>query len=118
MLNDPVFVEAARAFALRILQEASDSTLDRIRYAFQRCVSRSPDRVEAEAVELYYHSQVARIRAGEVDLGEVVSAAPPVPTGVDRDQLMAWTTVARVLLNLDRTISKRLGSLVNEKFTN
>ena len=106
LLNDPVFVEAARAFALHILQEAPDSTLDRIRYAFQRCVSRSPDPVEAEAVELYYHTQVARIRAGEVDLGEVVSATPPVPTGVDRDQLMAWTTVARVLLNLDRTISK------------
>ncbi len=106
LLNDPVFVEAARAFALSILQEAPDSTLDRIRYAFQRCVARYPDPAEAEAVGLYYHNQMARIRAGEVDLGKVVSASTSLPTGVDRHQLMAWTTVARVLLNLDRTISK------------
>ncbi len=106
LLNDPVFIEAAQAFALSILQKAPFSTLDRIRYAFQRCVSRYPDPAEAEAVELYYHKQMARIRAGEVDLGKVISVTTPLPPGVDSYQLMAWTTVARVLLNLDRTISK------------
>ena len=106
LLNDPVFVEAAQAFALGILQEAPRSTLDRIRYAFRRCVSRRPDPAEAQAVELYYDNQMARIRVGEVDAGKLISMMTPLPPEVDRDQLLAWTTVARVLLNLDRTISK------------
>ncbi len=106
LLNDPVFVEAARAFALNILKAAPTSISGRIRYAFQRCISRYPAPAEAEAVELYYHNQMARIRGGEVDLAKIISEMGAVPPGVDHKQLMAWTTVARVLLNLDGTISK------------
>jgi hypothetical protein len=30
----------------------------------------------------------------------------PVPEGVDRNALAAWTTLAQVILNLDETLSK------------
>ncbi|MFN9955045.1 MAG: DUF1553 domain-containing protein, partial [bacterium] len=43
-LNEPVFVEAARAFALRILAEGGADDAARIRHAFERCTGRAPRR--------------------------------------------------------------------------
>ena len=103
LLNDPVFVEAARGFALRILQDAPPSA--RIDYAFRRCLSRGPDRFESAAVRSYLEAQLKRIRTGGM-AGNQESEPDPVAEGVKREELMAWTAVARVLLNLDRTISR------------
>ena len=41
-LNEPLFVEAARALALRTLKEGGHTDQDRIAYAFRRCVARPP----------------------------------------------------------------------------
>ena len=42
-----------------------------------------------------------------LDLGAKDAANPPkLPEGATPTQLAAWTTVARVLLNLDETITK------------
>ncbi len=103
LLNDPVFVEAARGFALRILEDAPASA--RIDYAFRRCLSRAPDRFESAAVQSYLEAQLNRIRTGGMG-GNQESEPELVSEGVNREELMAWTAVARVLLNLDRTISK------------
>jgi len=43
LLNDPVFYEAARALAVRILTESSDNPQDRLDHAFRLCLARSPD---------------------------------------------------------------------------
>ena len=103
LLNDPVFVEAARGFALRILQDAPPSA--RIDYAFRRCLSRAPDRFESAAVRSYLEAQLKRIQTGGMT-GIQESEPELVSEGVNREELMAWTAVARVLLNLDRTISR------------
>ena len=103
LLNDPVFVEAARGFALRILQDAPES--ERIDYAFRRGLSRPPDRFESDQIRSYYKAQMERIRTGGLTPAQA-SEMGPVPVGVNREELLAWTAVARVLLNLDRTISK------------
>ena len=36
----------------------------------------------------------------------LAAAGGPVPDGVDRPSLAAWTTIASLILNLDETISK------------
>ena len=41
-LNEPLVVEAARALALRILDEGGTTDAERLTYAFRRCVSRPP----------------------------------------------------------------------------
>src|SRR5439155_346261 len=42
LLNDPVFLEAARGLARRILTEAGPDARDRIAYGFRLCVARRP----------------------------------------------------------------------------
>src|SRR5207253_10090601 len=40
LLNDPTYVEAARALAIRILQSGAATTDERLRFAFQRVLIR------------------------------------------------------------------------------
>jgi hypothetical protein len=105
VLNDEVFVEAAQGLARRILKEARPE--GRFDLAFQLCVSRPPTESEATAVRGFYEQQFKRFRDGSLKAELVaVSEAFPKPKDVDLNELAAWTTVARALLNLDETVTK------------
>ena len=100
LLNDPTFVEAARAFAARILEEAPAATEARLGYAFERAFSRQPTGEEVEVL--------ASLLARERDRFETEPAAArrllqvglaPTPSAVEPAELAAWTSVARALFN-------------------
>ena len=108
-LNEPVFVEAAQALALRTLREASSSDHDRAAFAFRLCTGRAPDQAETETVLELLRSREARIADGWVPAREVSvgdRALPELPQGTNPRQLAAWTIVSRVLLNMDETLTK------------
>ena len=85
LLNDPVYVEAARTLAARVVRECADTAVPaRIAYAFQLCLARPPSPVELAALERLHAQQ---------------SAAHPEPA-------TAWQAVATALLNLDEMITK------------
>ncbi|MEZ5401235.1 MAG: PSD1 and planctomycete cytochrome C domain-containing protein [Bryobacteraceae bacterium] len=97
-LNEPLFLEAARALAKKTLADGGASDAGRLTYAFRRCVSREPGQAESTALLKLLHSQEARFASGELKAAEFA--------GADSPKLAAWTAVARVLLNLDETITK------------
>jgi hypothetical protein len=109
-LNEPIFLECARALALRTLREGGGCDAERLRYAFRRCLSRPPGDREAAALMGLLDRQARHFSesgANPWDLAADDPAKPPeLPEGVTPPQLAAWTAVARVLLNLDETISK------------
>jgi mono/diheme cytochrome c family protein len=109
-LNEPLFMEAAKALALRVLQEGGASDPDRVTYAFRRCVSRPPTDAETTEILSLLQKQTAHLSEGWIpayDLGAVDLANPPtLPPGTTPVQLAAWTSVSRVLLNLDETITR------------
>jgi len=45
-LNEPIFIDCARALAARTLKEGGKNDVERLTYAFRLCVSRSPDNFE------------------------------------------------------------------------
>ncbi len=103
LLNDSVFVEAARALALRILAASGGDTAGRLREAFRLCLSREPDASELRHLQEYLAAQMAIFDS------EPESAAQFMPLsveGVDRVEAAAWTGVASVLLNLDEFITR------------
>jgi hypothetical protein len=110
LLNEPVFMEAAKALALRTLEKGGQSDAERVSYAFRRCVGRKPAKAETAELLSLLEKQRKRIAEGWVsalDLGMKDAANPPeLPEGVTPTQLAAWTTLSRVLLNLDETITK------------
>ena len=109
-LNEPVFVEAARAFALRTLAEGGPDDPARIRAAFARCTGRIPGDAEVQAMLDFLTRERKRLADGWLDPRAVASGDPAVvpklPEGVTPQDAAAWTMLARVLLNLDETVSK------------
>ncbi len=110
LLNEPVFLDAARALADRTVREGGATEQDRLAYAFRRCIGRTPTPSEARAILPFLEKQKGRLRDGwlsALDLAGLDADAPAkLPKGVTPVDVAAWTAVSRVLLNLDETITK------------
>jgi hypothetical protein len=109
-LNEPLFLECARALAWKTLQDGGQTDAERLAYAFRRCTARVPDEKESAALLALLTKQTERFSqegAKPWDLAANDPASPPaLPDGVTPAQAAAWTAVSRVLLNLDETITK------------
>jgi hypothetical protein len=84
LLNDPIFVEAARAFAKNILASGAQNLDRRIDWAFQRALNRDPSKQERRVLTALYQKNLKRLKQDEP----------------------AMTEVARVILNLHETITR------------
>jgi hypothetical protein len=107
LLNDPTDGEAARALAGRALRAGGPTASARLRFAYQLVLARAVrPREEAVLTRLLqkHRGEYAADRAAAARLLRV-GAAPP-PAGADAADLAAWTSVARVLLNLRETITR------------
>ncbi|MEO6727064.1 MAG: DUF1553 domain-containing protein, partial [Blastocatellia bacterium] len=109
-LNETLFVEAARALALKAFTEGGANDRQRMAYAFRRVLARKP--TEAEQTELLslLNRQRERLLTGELNAWNLAMNNPDksfaLPKGARMEDVAAWTAVARVLLNLDETITK------------
>ena len=109
-LNEPVFVEAARALALRTLKEGGSDDASRGHYAFLLCTARPPSDEELRELVAFVADQRRKLADGWTNPREVATGdgekLPDLPTGATPQDAAAWTLAARVLLNLDETITK------------
>jgi len=109
-LNEPQFVEAARALARKSVNEGGKTDDQRITFAFRQVLSRLPQAEELKALRRLLNQQRARIAEGWLNAAEMaVGKSEPMtglPPGVTPATLAAHTAVARALLNLDETITK------------
>lgn len=110
-LNETIFVESARALALRVLKESGRDDAERANYAFWLCTSRKPTAEERTAILDLLKSRRQRLADGWLNPREIVTGDPgkmaELPQDVTPQDAGAWTLTARVLLNLDETISKK-----------
>ena len=110
-LNEIIFVEAARALALRVLREAPQTDEERAKYAFLLCTSRQPTTDETVAILELLQSRRKRLADGWLNPREVATGdpakLPDLPANSTPQDAAAWTLTARVLLNLDETITKK-----------
>jgi hypothetical protein len=109
-LNEPLFLESARALALRTLRDGGCTDPQRLAFAFRRCLARTPTEAESDALLALLNKQSERFADGNPDpwalLADKPEDRPKLPEGATPAQTAAWTVVARVLLNLDETITK------------
>jgi len=109
-LNEPLFVESAQNLAERTLREGGSTDADRLAYAFRLCVARSPRPDEVSILANIVQQQRKKLAdqpAQAIQLAglNLVELLPDEnePNPVER---AAWTAVARILLNLDETITR------------
>ena len=106
LLNDPIYVEAARVFAQNILRHGS-SLNGRIVWAFERALDRAPTATELRIIEDLHRQSFARFRNYPADAADLIHAGEaPVPADLKPAELAAMTMVARSLLNLHETITR------------
>ena len=89
LLNDRQFFEFAGALADRVLRDGGATDAPRLDLAFKACVSRPPTAAES-----------GRLLAL---LNQLKTPADGAAPATERE---AWTIIARVLLNLDETITR------------
>ena len=109
-LNEPMFLETARALAQKTLNEAGAEDTQRLRFMFRRVLSREPSNAEAdELLSLVGREQRNFSTAGR-DPWKFAANDPEHPPTLAKNvtpaQAAAWTVVSRVLLNLDEAITK------------
>jgi len=106
MLNEPLFLETARALAARTLRDGGADDAQRIRYAFRHCVGRAPDKSETAELLSLLKKEEQRFTEPGRDSAQFSGTADPGADPGTGPTRAAWTAVSRVLLNLDETITK------------
>jgi hypothetical protein len=89
LLNDQQFNEFAEALADRVLKGSFINADGPIEYAFRLCLSRRPSATEKQRLAQLLQQQLAEEQGDE-----------------NARRREAWRTMARVLLNLDETITR------------
>lgn len=97
LMNDPVYVEAAKALAGRMIAEVPEESVPgRVQRGFRLCVSRPPSPEEASFLQDLYRRELSRAQS------KTGARAGAARTAEEE----AWFFIATVLLNLDETITK------------
>jgi hypothetical protein len=107
LMNDPEFVEAARAFAELTLSRGGSDAEQRVNWAFRQAVSRPPTDAERAVLLKLLDAHAHEYAKDSAAADQLLSiGAHPVPAHVDHPALAAWISVCRTLLNLHESITR------------
>lgn len=104
-LNDPAFVECARALAGRMLA-VGGSAEERAVFGLQEALGRPADKIDVRVLVELVRLEETSGRSDE-DAGRLATGmTPAVAEDRDLQELAAWTVAAGVLLNMDAVLTK------------
>src|SRR5258708_27182722 len=99
LLNDPIFVEAARVFAQNILKSGGATFDTRLNFAFARALNRAPHADERKILSGLYQKSLAHFRADTAAAETFATVGEaPAPAALNRADLAATAMVARPIL--------------------
>ena len=107
LLNDPTFVEAARALAAGVVQQGGERDNDKIRWLFLQVLSRPDTQQELRVVVQIL--QTAREHFADDPLAAAqlqTNGLFKLESTLDVIEVSAWTMACRVVLNLSETITR------------
>ncbi|MBL9176404.1 MAG: PSD1 domain-containing protein [Verrucomicrobiales bacterium] len=107
LLNDPTFVEASRGLAERLLRSEPREDSARIRRAFELALARPPKPAEIESLNRFLIRQREEGDRNPAAASRFLRVGThPIPPGTPEPELAAWTELARVILNLQETVTR------------
>lgn len=101
LLNDEIFMDCARALGRWGAGQAQppETTIEQM---FRRCLTRPPTESEKTKLVNFYKAQIERFNKGDLNASDLAGSEK----NDHLNEQATWTAVARVLLNLDETITK------------
>ncbi len=107
LLNDPVYVEAARKLAERAIAEGGTKPAERITHAFRLAVARKPEASEMKILVEDFNFQLANFFADPEAATKLLAVGESAKNiSFDQRELAAYTAVANLILNMDQTITR------------
>ncbi len=107
LMNDPQFVEPARALGERAMKEGGSTPEDRARFLFETLTARAPEPSELAVILATYQDHLAKYSSDPESAKQLLSVGErPVDAALAPAELAAWTMIANLLLNLDEVITK------------
>ena len=108
LLNDPTFVEAARTLAQSVLKETpSAKDEQRIEGIYQRALARPPKQKELDSLTRFLSVQRAHLREDPAEAAKLLKVGfAPAAADLGANELAAWTSLCRVVLNLHESITR------------
>jgi hypothetical protein len=103
LLNDPTFVEAARAMAARLLALPSG---DRLSHGFRLALGRDMKPAERPSLEKLISEQTAYYKSNPAEAAKLIKVGFSQSMASDPAELAAWTQACRVLLNSHEAITR------------
>jgi hypothetical protein len=106
-MNDPTYIEAARALAQKALQQGGVEMNSRLTFAFRQATARKPTTEELSVLRNVYIQHLASYRKDAKAAEALLSIGETkADTKLSKAELAAWTMVVSAILNLDETITK------------
>lgn len=107
LLNDPVYVEAARMFGERMLKQGGKDDAKRLDFGFRLATSRAPSSSESAILVDLLRKQREHFSSDPEAVKKLLAIGDAKhDPKLDVVELAAWSQVASALLNLDATIRR------------
>lgn len=107
LLNDPQYLEAARAFGERMMKEGGKTPEERIRFAYEIATAKP---ISAEDLTLTlntYQDMLKHYQSDPKAAGELIAVGETKPdASLNPQELAAWTMIGNLILNLDEVLTK------------
>jgi hypothetical protein len=103
LLNDPVFFECAQALG-RQVAAAPGANEERIRRAFERCLSRQPTKAEMNRLTRLYEDELRLIQSRPDSVAKILGESGDMPPGAA--ETATFVALSRVIMNLDEFVTR------------
>jgi len=109
LLNDPQYIEAARALAGKLLKQHSAEPVEKqLNLAFRLITGRTPQKEESEILKSYFSEELSRFTDSPKLAEEYLSTGYlPTDEALPRPQLAAMATVVHSIMNTDEAITRK-----------
>ncbi len=108
LLNDPQFVEASKALAVRMKIQGGDSIKSQIETGFQLAISRKPNPTELSILTDLYTQELEVFKKNKAGAKDYLNVGDyRVPKDLNTSELAAMTMIANTIYNLDEMYTKR-----------
>ncbi|HKD04805.1 MAG TPA: DUF1553 domain-containing protein [Bryobacteraceae bacterium] len=97
LMNDPIFVEASKALATRMVREGGSDPGERIARGFELVLARKPRPQEADVLIASYRHYLDRYQGEPAAAAQYANGDPA---------MAAYSAIASVILNLDEAVTK------------
>ena len=107
LMNDTIFVEAARVLAQRAMKEGGAAPEERLRYMFRLATARTPAAAEQQVLGQGFQRALKQFQADREAARKLVSTGESKrDESLDIAELAAYAAMANTIMNLDEVIAR------------